>query len=205
MKKLMILLSALLMVGIVSASSEIIYQEDADINSFVGDWDNPTLAFDGDYDTFGNITDLDDGGASLIQTYNLPKGGINNITWQIKSNTGLVNFSVPLDCFSDSNTPNKIVLQAQFFKSIPARVLLCVYVDGGGTPKQINLFVDFNAEFRLYEEAVFWNRTILPPTIFIRYDNQAIQIPYTLFLRHDDGWAIDVPKTLFKRFDKWVP
>ncbi len=43
------------------------------------------------------------------------------------------------------------------------------------------------------------------PTVFIRHNNEEILIPYTYFERKENNaWVINLPKVLFRRFKRWI-
>ncbi len=67
----------------------------------------------------------------------------------------------------------------------------------------VNGTTDNNAQIFLNSVSV--KEIIEIPTIFIRHNNEEIQIPYTFFERKEnDAWVIDLPKSLFRRFVRWI-
>jgi len=213
MKKIIYVLMVLVLVG--SVSADWCYQETANDSSVtstnpsladgncglkytgsysvIGTWTNPENMYDGDWDT---STSLSSDGEFYIN-YTKPPNSFNTSLWQIKYLANPTNYSLS-SCWNGYS--NKVVLEINVSGSYNTDW----NCHNGSDWLNLLHTVSIRPQgFR--EEAMWWNITIPPPTIFIRHENKEVQIPYTYFERKEnDAWVINLPKILFRRFVRWI-
>ncbi len=184
-----ILLSALIVVSLVSARIEI--EEDGVLDD--SGWVNNALVNDNDFSTFSEEGGI--GGGRLYKSYN----GLSidkEYTYVLKHNTsGIIEtseYTIPIDCLD--NLPMTTALVHTSNSAIHG----CYDSDS-----VIFYFLFENRPYSVFYEDQLYEET--PPTIFIRHNNEDIQIPYTYFERKENNaWVINLPKVLFRRFVRWI-
>lgn len=123
----------------------IVYQENADDTTCEGAWEgNGELTYDGNWDSFDYATSHK---AITYLTYKKPNWALPNSLWQIKDSNGMLNLTIPSDCWNYTN----LVFKAESLYS-PVLVNWACH-NGTNWTSLRNLTSPGRA---IYEEAMLW-------------------------------------------------